>query len=58
MRHALAHLGLGATSAGLAISYVIYARGEDMAALASAATMAFGLLLFLASRAFKQRERA
>lgn len=58
MRHALAHLGLGATSAGLAIAIVIYRNGADMGALAAAATMAVGLLLFLASRAFKSRERA
>lgn len=58
MRHSLAFLGIGATSAGLAICIVVYRNGADMAALASAATMAAGLLLFLASRAFKSGDRA
>lgn len=58
MRAAIACLGLGAIASGAAIITVVYRNGEDQAALAAAATIGAGCVLFLASRAFKPRERA
>jgi len=58
MRQALCYLGLGLITSGTAIITVVTRNGADMAALASMASIATGSLMFLASRAFKSRERA
>lgn len=57
IRLSIACLGLGAVSAGAAILTAIQLRGEWFSTYAASASIAFGLLLFLMSRAFKSRER-